>query len=114
LARKSREPHRGGEKALAPAFALHSHALACAHRERGHPLLVALDAVHQRLRYQSPSDARVGPVVHVCVGDERPRQPVGGAIEALARQRQQHIGGRQRTRRGAQFGAAVFLAARPA
>ncbi len=52
------------------------------------------------------AEPRIGGVVDLRIGDERARQPRTRLIEALARQRQQFLGGRQRARGGAQLGAA--------
>ncbi len=107
------EPGRHRGEAVAAALAMHPHALAGAAGEALHPLAIAQDRNPQRVRGQPRGDPGIGGMVRLGVGDERTRQTVGGGIEALARQRQQHVGGRQRAGRGAQLGAAMVVAARP-
>jgi hypothetical protein len=106
--------HRSGSEAIAATLALHPHAVRGTHRERRRPLAIPGDAPRHRLRGQTAGDARIVRVVKSGVGNERAGQTVGCAVEALARHPQQRLGGRQRPRRGAQLGAAVVLAARPA
>ena len=101
-------------EALAAVLLLHPRALPQPAGETGEALALARDPVAQDRRRQERGGARQGGAVHLGIGAQRPRQAVGGAVEALARTADQLVEARQRPRRGPKFRAAVVLGARPA
>ena len=68
----------------------------------------------QHVQGQPGACLRKTALMGVAAGAQRARQGAAGIVEPLPRQRQQIAGGGQGARRGAQFGAASFLAALPA
>ena len=82
--------------------------------DAGKTLAAALDVDAQQLRAEPSADAQKAKVMNVRVGPQAAREPCGGVVKPLPRQRQHLVGVGQSARGRAQFSASRLLIAPPA